>query len=79
MNLESNQLSGDGEDNLGITELILGLQNNKSLLSLNLSNNKLESPIGAAIRAMLEINTTLIDLEVGFNLFALADVSSFFN
>ena len=41
MNLESNQLSGDGEDNLGITELILGLQNNKSLLSLNLSNNKL--------------------------------------
>lgn len=79
MNLESNQLSGDGEDNLGITELILGLQNNKSLLSLNLSNNKLESPIGEAIRAMLEINTTLIDLEVGFNLFALADVSIFFN
>jgi hypothetical protein len=74
LNLESNQLSGDGEDNLGITELVLGLQSNKSLLSLNLANNKLEAPIGAAIRAMLEINTTLIDLEVGFNLFALADV-----
>jgi len=45
------------------------------LLSLNLSNNKLEAPIGSAIKAMLDKNHTLIDLELGFNSFTLSDVS----
>lgn len=51
------------------------LEDNKSLLSLNLANNKLEPPMGAAIRKMLEKNHTLIDLEIGFNNFDLKDVS----
>jgi hypothetical protein len=45
------------------------------LLSLNLANNKLEGPIGSAMKAMLDKNHTLIDLEVGFNSFSIADVS----
>lgn len=54
--------------------MLLALQDNKSLLSLNLANNKLEQPIGYAIRKLLETNFTLIDLEIGFNNFALGDV-----
>jgi hypothetical protein len=36
--------------------MIAALENNKSLLSLNLANNRLEQPIGFAIRKMLEKN-----------------------
>lgn len=56
-------------------ELIASLEHNTTLLSLNLANNKLEGPIGSAMKAMLDKNHTLIDLEVGFNSFSLADVS----
>jgi len=55
--------------------LIANLEFNTTLLSLNLSNNKLEGPIGSAIKAMLDKNHTLIDLELGFNSFSLSDVS----
>ena len=80
LDLESNQLTADGEDNPGVIELIAALENNKSLLSLNLANNRLEQPIGFAIKKMLKKNYTLIDLELGFNNFNLADVSrSHFN
>ena len=74
LDLESNQLTGDGEDQTAVVDLIVALETNKSLLSLNLGNNKLAAPIGVAIKAMLEKNTTLIDLEIGFNNFTLADV-----
>lgn len=77
LDLESNQLTADGDDNPGVVDLILSLEVNKSLISLNLGNNKLEQAIGAAIRSMLEKNTTLIDLEVGFNNFKLDDVRTF--
>jgi Leucine-rich repeat (LRR) protein len=56
LDLESNQLTADGEDNPGVIEMIAALENNKSLLSLNLANNRLEQPIGFAIRKMLEKN-----------------------
>lgn len=75
LDLESNQLTADGEDNPGVIELIASLEHNTTLLSLNLANNKLEGPIGSAIKAMLDKNHTLIDLEVGFNSFSIADVS----
>jgi hypothetical protein len=42
LDLESNQLTQDGEDLAGITFFIQGLSQNKSLISLNLANNKLE-------------------------------------
>lgn len=74
LDLESNQLTVDGEDNTGIIEFISALEKNKSLISLNLGNNKLDTPIGTYIRQMLEKNTTLIDLEIGFNNFSLKDV-----
>jgi Leucine-rich repeat (LRR) protein len=77
LDLESNQLTADGEDNPGVIELIASLEHNTTLLSLNLANNKLEGPIGSAIKSMLDKNHTLIDLEVGFNSFSIADVSLF--
>lgn len=67
-------MTADGEDFPGVIELIQSLEVNKTLISLNLGNNKLEQPIGAAIRSMLDKNKTLIDLEVGFNNFTLSDV-----
>jgi hypothetical protein len=45
------------------------------MISLNLANNKLEEPIDKEIRMMLEINTSIIDLEFGFNMFRLPEVS----
>ena len=71
LDLESNQLTQDGEDLSGITHFIGALTQNKTLISLNLANNKLEEPIDKEIRCMLEVNTTLIDLEFGFNSFRL--------
>ena len=79
LDLESNQLVGDGDENLGLIDLISALETNKSLISLNLGNNKLEQPVGVHIRSMLERNTTLIDLEIGFNNFTLADVRTSFD
>jgi len=43
-------LTVDGEDNTGIIEFISALEKNKSLISLNLGNNKLDTPIGTYIR-----------------------------
>ena len=74
LDLESNQLTQDGEDLAGIVNFINALQHNKSLISLNLANNKLEEPIDKEIRSMLEVNTTLIDFEFGFNSFRLQEV-----
>jgi len=67
-------LTADGEDFPGIQEMLRALEDNKTLLSLNLANNKLETQIGKEIRKMLEKNHTLIDLEIGFNNFDLKDV-----
>ncbi len=77
LDLESNQLTQDGEDLAGIVQFINALQHNKSLISLNLANNKLEEPIDKEIRSMLEVNTTIIDFEFGFNSFRLPEVRKF--
>ena len=77
LDLESNQLTQDGEDLAGIVQFINALQHNKSLTSLNLANNKLEEPIDKEIRSMLEVNTTIIDFEFGFNMFRLQEVWNF--
>jgi hypothetical protein len=57
-------------------EMLRALEENKTLLSLNIGNNKLETAIGTQIRKMLEKNHTIIDLEIGFNNFSLEDVST---
>jgi len=77
LDLESNQLTQDGEDLAGIVQFINALQHNKSLTSLNLANNKLEEPIDKEIRSMLEVNSTIIDFEFGFNMFRLQEVRNF--
>ena len=56
-------------------ELISALEENDTLISLNIANNKLDQTIGQHIRQMLTKNTSLIDLEIGFNSFTLEDVS----
>jgi hypothetical protein len=76
LDLESNQLAGDdGADNQALPQLLRALHHNTTLLSLNLGNNKLEAPIGKEIRKLLEVNKTIIDLEIGWNSFELQDVS----
>ena len=52
------------------------LEGNKSLLSLNMANNRLEASIGTLFKTCLEKNKTLIDFEFGFNIFHLEDVSA---
>ena len=42
LDLESNNLTHDGEETLGVEEMIQALASNKTLLSLNLGNNKLD-------------------------------------
>lgn len=75
LDLESNQLVGDGDDFQSMMELISALEENDTLISLNIANNKLDQTIGQHIRQMLTKNTSLIDLEIGFNSFTLEDVS----
>ena len=71
-------MTQDGEDLAGIVQLINALHHNKTLISLNLANNGLGVPIDKELRIMLEVNTTLIDFEFGFNAFSNfgAEVSS---
>lgn len=46
LDLESNNLTHDGEENGGVEEMIQALAGNETLLSLNLGNNKLDEQIG---------------------------------
>lgn len=74
--MESNALCTDGEEVKEMIEMLRALEENKTLLSLNIGNNKLEVAIGTQIRRMLEKNHTIIDLEFGSNNFSLEDVSN---
>ena len=76
LDLESNNLTHDGEENSGVEEMIQALSGNKTLMSLNLANNKLDAEIGRQFVDCLKENQTLIDFEFGFNNFRLEDVSS---
>ena len=75
LDLESNALCAEGDDCKDMIDMLRSIEENKTLLSLNLGNNKLEVAIGTQIRRMLEKNHTIIDLEIGFNNFSLEDVS----
>ena len=55
--------------------MISALMQNKSLLSLNLGNNKLDENIGRMFVDCLHQNKTLIDFEFSNNFFRLEDVS----
>ena len=79
LDLESNNLTHDGEENGGVEEMIAALMQNKSLLSLNLGNNKLDENIGRMFVDCLHQNKTLIDFEFSNNFFRLEDVSYSFS
>lgn len=74
LDLDSNTLTQDNEDTKGMIILCEALKKNKSLISLNIANNKLDAEIGKEFKSVLEVNETLIDFEFGFNQFHLKEV-----
>ena len=60
-------LTTGGEDPTGLMSFIEALKHNKSLVSLNVANNRLDDQIGKAFEDALSLNHTLIDFEFGFN------------
>ena len=75
LDLESNNLTHDSEENAGVEEMIAALATNTSLLSLNLGNNRLDEQIGRQFVDCLHQNHTLIDFEFDRNNFRIEDVS----
>ena len=79
LDLESNNLTNDTEENGGVDEMISALQENTTLLSLNLANNRLSEEIGRNFCDLFnprgKCQEALIDFEFGFNNFRLEDVS----
>ena len=58
-------LTTDSDDTTGLLAFIEALKVNKTLLSLNVANNRLDENIGRAFMEALEVNHTLIDFEFG--------------
>lgn len=73
LNLADNQLTVDGQEMWGVTELFDFLDHNHSLLSLNLSNNMMDERCGQIIREKLENNFTLINFDFSMNHFTMED------
>lgn len=74
LDLESNNLTHDSEENAGMEEMIAALATNTTLLSLNLCNNRLDEQIGRMFVDCLHQNHTLIDFDFDRNNFRLEDV-----
>ena len=73
MDLESNNLTVDGQEFRGIYDLVEFLDHNTSLLSLNLANNQMDEECGRMFREKLENNYTLIDFDFSMNNFSPQD------
>jgi hypothetical protein len=73
LDLESNQLTHDGQDFKGIYELVEFLDHNTTLLSLNLANNQMDEECGRMFREKMETNLTLIDFDFSMNNFSPSD------
>jgi len=73
LDLESNQLTVDGQDMWGVYEFVEFLGANKTLLSLNLANNQMDEKCGSMFRDKLETNHSLIDFDFSMNNFNLND------
>jgi hypothetical protein len=70
LDLDNNMLTNDGDDTSGLFTFIEALKSNKTLLSLNMANNRLDEGIGKAFEEALAVNYSLIDFEFGFNQFS---------
>lgn len=64
LDLENNLLTDNGTNTNGIESLCKSLEENTSLLSLNISNNSLNDVCSQRIIGMLRKNNTLIHLEI---------------
>jgi hypothetical protein len=73
LDLESNQLTLDGQEFRGIYDFVEFLAHNTSLLSLNLANNQMDEECGRMFSEKLEMNYTLIDFDFSMNQFAPKD------
>jgi len=74
LDLENNMLTNDGDDTSGLLSLIDSLKENQCLLSLNVSNNRLDEQVGKAFEEALAINHTLIDFDFSFNNFEVGTI-----
>lgn len=66
IDLEGNNLTKGGNTE-GIKEMAKALENNETLLCLNLSNTNLNAECGTDLERMLEKNKTIIMLDVSEN------------
>jgi len=67
LDLQSNQLTLDGQDMSGVLSLMEFLDHNTTLLSLNISNNQIDSKTLSALVEKIKNNTTLIELDFSNN------------
>ena len=67
LNLESNQLTLDGQDMQGVLGLMEFLDHNCTLLSLNIANNMIDQKTMSAFIDKLKDNTTLIEFDFSKN------------
>ena len=58
----------------GIYDFVKCLYKNKTLLSLNLTNNNMDEKCGELFEEATRYNTTLIDFDFGFNNFSLEHI-----
>lgn len=73
LDLESNQLTVDGQEMYGVYQFIECFGQNDTLLSLNIANNQLDEKCGTILREKLMENDTLIDLDFSLNNFNMVD------
>jgi len=69
LNLESNQLTMDGQDMWGVYKFAEMFDNNQTLLSLNLCNNQMDEKCGSIFKEKIQVNETLIDFDFSMNSF----------
>ena len=73
LDFEGNQLTLGGSDFWGMYDFIEFLDENKTLLSLNIANNDLDEKCGQMFADKLQNNYTLIDLDFSSNNFSMED------
>ncbi len=64
IDLENNNLTSKGQEDKGIKAICDSLTKNSMLVSLNISNNSLNSDCGTHLKDCLKLNSTLIHLEI---------------
>ena len=67
LDMESNQLTLDGQDMQGVIALMQCLDSNNTLLSLNVANNQIDQKVGEIFKDKLKNNYSLIDFDYSRN------------